>query len=413
MGKIYSSAQLTIIASAGKDPFYGLPGITDSAEDVPFQYETIKRLTVIVRPLNSIASISASKWATRGWTYQEGYLSRRRLFFTDKGTHYICNGKTDGAALHRFLPRHNQRRSPPGASTEVSDWTYRLAPFTRNLEAYSARQLTMDADALDAITGALNDQLLHEKPIHHLWAVPIFETDIDYDLSSSRKFSRGKLTQGPRSYRSIEFFLHWSHPHPRRRRPEFPSWSFLGWVGRMTYLPWPRQKHIGEHFDVHNLEVTGEHTYALTPAGTHFLDVSTYTIPLTLVNVVYTADASKSGYYVIATVDDITEAYMEVRWSKNPDTLQKNSVALTGALFIDERRLLKDICSTTVLVLEKMETHYERVAICTIASQQLETMQASARNPSGNTMTVEHWQHLDVRMQHWQQKAERQRILIG
>lgn len=415
MGRIYSSAQLTIIASAGEDPFYGLPGLTNNATTIPFQSEIINGLTLIVRPLSSVPSISVSKWATRGWTYQEGYLSRRRLFFTNQGIHYICNATSTGSALHRFLPRSSPHRGPAKTYSEVSDWTYRLAPVTRNLEAYSDRQLTVDSDALDAITGALNDQMMHEKPIHHLWGIPIFETNIDYDLTSSKNFSKGKIEYGARNYIAIEFLLHWSHGKPRQRRPGFPSWSFLGWKGHINYLAWPRQTHVGQYFDVHNLQKTGKHTFALLPAGTHHLDVSTYTIPLTLVHVIDPVDASKSGYYVVTAVNRITDAdaYIEVRWSKDPDSVPKNEIALTGALFIDERKLLKEISATTMLVLEKVEGHYERVGVCTIMSQQLKTMPASVRASSNNTVIVECWQHLDLRMQHWQQIAERQHILIG
>lgn len=271
----------------------------------------------------------------------------------------------------------------------------------------------MDSDALDAITGALNDQMMHDKPIHHLWGIPIFETDIDYDLSSSKNFSKGKIEPGARDNTAIELLLHWSHGRPRQRRLGFPSWSFLGWKGHINYLPWPRQTHVGEYFDVHNLQRTGKHTFALLPAGTHHLDVSTYTMPLTLISVSDTVDASKSGYYATAAVDESTDAYIEVHWSKDPASMHENGVVLTGALFIDERKLLKEISSTTMLVLEKVGRHYERVGICTIMSQQLKTMPASARNASIDSIVVGDWRYRDVRMQHWQQRAGRQRILIG
>lgn len=418
MGKIYSSAQLTIIASVGEDPSYGLPGLGAKEEDTPFEYETIKRLTVIVRPLDPNISITASKWATRGWTYQEGYLSRRRIFFTNKSIRYICNSTvvTVNGDLHRFLPRASQRSTTPKAYSEVTDWTARLVGFTRNLEAYSARQLSVDGDALDAITGALQDQMTKEIPVHNLWGVPIFETDIDYDLSPSKKFSKGKLKDGLRDYKSIEFLLHWRHSRPRRRRPGFPSWSFLGWVGRVNYLNWPRQTHIGENFNVHNLQATGRNTFALTPAATLYLDVTTFTIPFALVDVKYPEDATKNGYYLVAALDDTTEAFVElplVHWSRDPAGIHRNKTPLTGALFIDERKLLKEASSTTTLILQKLGNHYERMGVCTIVSLGLNTLQTPVRTVTGASMTVKNWEPRDVRMQEWQQRAKRERILIG
>ncbi|KAF2632946.1 hypothetical protein BU25DRAFT_86537 [Macroventuria anomochaeta] len=396
-----------------EDPSYGLPGLTTIDEEVPFKYEKIKRLSVILRPLDSITRITASKWATRGWTYQEGYLSRKRIFFTNKNDHFICNASTTSAALHRFLPRAGQRPRPLKVYSEVSDWTYRLAPFTRNLEAYSSRQLSVDSDALDAITGALNDQMVNEKPVHHLWGIPIFETDIDYDLGPLKKFSKGRIQHGTRECPVIEFLLHWNHSRPCRRRSEFPSWSFLGWAGRIDYLAWPRQTHIGEHFIVHNLQAAGHAKFALTPTGTHYLDVTTSTIPLALVDVKCPVDTTQNGYYAVARLDANTEAYVQVHWSRDPGSIRREGSTLTGALFIDERKLLKEISSTTSFVLEGNGNRYERIGSCTIFSMQLKTLPDTVRTMSGSSVIVKSWEYKEVRMQEWQKRATRERILIG
>lgn len=425
MGKIYSSAQLTIIASVGENPEYGLPGITNHDSEVPFRYETIKRLKVIVRPMKSIESIIVSKWATRGWTYQEGYLSRKRLFFTDKGVHYICNAATTGSNLHRFLPRSKETKPRSRPYTEVSIWTFRLAPVTRNLEAYSARQLSVDSDALNAITGALNAQMMNQLPVHHLWSVPIFETDIDFDLGPSRDFSKGRNPQGMTM--SIEFLLEWYHYRPCRRRPEFPSWSFLGWAGRIYYSPWPRQTHIGEHFTVHNLQKSEQPSgpaviqldsdatprFALTPPGTRYLDITTYTLPLAFINVSWTHDAPKNGYHVVADLHNGTEVYAPVKWSREPSEVYQSGSALIGALFITERKIQKPQSSTVVFVLEKHDDCYERIGLCVFPGAKLKIVKASLREASGSVVKVEDWEYADVKMSEWQNMATKQRILLG
>ncbi|KAJ8118061.1 hypothetical protein OPT61_g886 [Boeremia exigua] len=425
MGKIYSSAQLTIVASVGEDPSYGLPGITSIDEDVPFVYERIKDLTMILRPLSSIASIAASKWATRGWTYQEGYLSRKRIFFTNKGVHYLCNAASTNSALHRFLPRPDQRPPPSRPYSEVSAWTYRLSPLTRNLEAYSARQLSVDADALDAITGALNAQVTNEMPVYHIWGVPICETDIDFDHVSPKNLSKGRIQPGQPM--SIEFLLQWHHYRPCRRRPDFPSWSFLGWAGRIFYYPWPRQIHVGEYFVIHNLkrldqtrspqslEANLEVPFSLSPPGSHYLDVTMYTIQLALVNVNWRDDSVEKGYYdngwqIAVSLQDKAEVFFPVQWSRDPSEIDPNT-ALLGALFISERKIEKSQTSTVVFVLEKKGDHFERVGLCIFRGSELRTVPSDLRK--GARATVEEWSHRHVSMREWQSMATKNRISIG
>ncbi|KAH6642102.1 heterokaryon incompatibility protein-domain-containing protein [Boeremia exigua] len=424
MGKIYSSAQLTIVASVGEDPSYGLPGITTPKEAVPFIHETIKRLTVILRPLNPMASIATSRWATRGWTYQEGYLSHKRLFFTNRGVHYICNA-TGG---QRFLPRPEKRAAPSKPYTEVSTWTFRLAPLTRNLEAYSARQLSVDADALDAITGALTAQRTAEMPVHHLWGIPLCETDINFDTTAAPHTSNGRLPPGEPL--STEFLLQWYHYAPCRRRPEFPSWSFLGWAGRIFYYPWPRQIHIGAHFTVHNLEKTDAVAstdvlaspatpaetiprFCLTPPGTHRLDVTVYTLPLAPVHVTWPSPPDPDyidGLHVAVTLPDRSEIFFPVHWSRFPGEIPLDT-PLLGALFLSERKMDKSRHFTAVWVLAVRGAAYERVGFCVFRGSGLRVVGAGVRR--GARASVEGWDEKLVSMREWQGLAVKKRVLVG
>ena len=383
----------------------------------------------MLRPLNSIKSITTSKWATRGWTFQEGYLSRKRLFFTDKGVHYVCNGSRTGGALHGFLSLESSRSQKMKAPSAVSAWTLRLAPFTRNLEAYSARQLSVDSDALDAITGALNDQAAKDKPLYHLWGVPIFETDIDYDLGPSTNFAKGTIQPGTRNHTSIEFLLQWNHYRPCRRRTEFPSWSYLGWTGRIYVSPWPRQKHIGEHFVVHNLEVGNSirdhvptnpssafrtlQNYTLRPHGTRYLDVTTSTVPLCLVNVTWSDDVEHNGFHVAIALSKSKHGYISVKWSRDPDAVKADGRSLRGALFIDERKLLKKRSSTTLFVLEQYGEHFERIGLCTLSGNGVQTVSVADKAASDTGVLVHKWQMEPLEMRDWQQLSTKQRILIG
>ncbi|KAK6851482.1 hypothetical protein PG995_011607 [Apiospora arundinis] len=88
MGQIYYQASLTIFAAAGPDPSYGLPGVS-RARLLP---DTVVHHPYTITPIPDKPQryIQQSIWATRGWTYQEAYLSRRRLFFTDVQLYFEC-----------------------------------------------------------------------------------------------------------------------------------------------------------------------------------------------------------------------------------------------------------------------------------------------------------------------------------
>jgi hypothetical protein len=90
MSKIYSSAQATIIAAAGSDPSYGLPGVGEKSR-IPQSQVKIGARTLCWTMEHSSSLLSKSVWMTRAWTYQEALLSRRRLIFTDKQLYFECS----------------------------------------------------------------------------------------------------------------------------------------------------------------------------------------------------------------------------------------------------------------------------------------------------------------------------------
>ncbi|KAK8250255.1 heterokaryon incompatibility protein-domain-containing protein [Phyllosticta capitalensis] len=67
MGRIYSHAIVTLVAYKGGGAGYGLHGVSDRMSRI--------------HPMEP-RSLEFSKWATRGWTYQEAVLSPRLIYFT-------------------------------------------------------------------------------------------------------------------------------------------------------------------------------------------------------------------------------------------------------------------------------------------------------------------------------------------
>lgn len=89
MGIIYHGAELTIIAIAGEDDGYGLPGVGIERTG---QFTTeIGSFTIMRFPPSLHSRTKGSKWGTRGWTFQEELISRRRLYFAHEQVFFLCN----------------------------------------------------------------------------------------------------------------------------------------------------------------------------------------------------------------------------------------------------------------------------------------------------------------------------------
>lgn len=246
MGQIYASAHLTIIAAAGLDPTYGLPGVSQPRQETSARAEQIGPVSLVELCTPTANGLLNSTWATRAWTFQEGILSKRRLIFTETATLYICHtdylhdlnpGYSSGfnyelLALTEFfycsrLPK--QVQSSAGSSRFKEALTY--------IKAYSRRNLGFHEDALKAIVGILN-YISNDKrfPTYHFWGVPLSPLlKGDNRLENIVKKSEGGAWKYTPNEDVFEFALNWIHKDPCQRRNGFPSWSPLGWNGSVDY----------------------------------------------------------------------------------------------------------------------------------------------------------------------------------
>ncbi|KAK4204559.1 heterokaryon incompatibility protein-domain-containing protein [Triangularia verruculosa] len=218
MAEIYGSAQATIVAAAGSDPTYGLPGVSTTQRS-PQPYVKLRGRTLTWTYGSTRDDISNSVWSTRGWTYQEGVLSSRRLVFTDKQVYFQCGLSSFSEAFNIPFERAGW------ASHDNMFPRFRTAPYSLEIGdriyEYTQRKLGNENDILNAFQGIQGQLAKHKPPIHNIWGIPV--------LCKPREWS-----PSPKGFLAG---LCWSLEKSNGRRHGFPSWSWAGWKGPAMLHP--------------------------------------------------------------------------------------------------------------------------------------------------------------------------------
>lgn len=221
MCDIYNRASVTIIAAAGDGPDYGLPGVSSKRQQPP--RVCIGSRTLFATFPDPQTRISRSKWSTRGWTFQEGLLARRRLVFTDQQVYFQCAETGVFEAYDRSgeinVSLYTSRLWQPGPVYPYFCMGHSGAPdIWLSIDKYAGLTLGNTQDILDAFLGVLN-----------------YYEEVAYPrLSLHARNVAGLPMQtapcGTQSWPSELFIaLGWPCDMPARRRDGFPSWSWIGW----------------------------------------------------------------------------------------------------------------------------------------------------------------------------------------
>jgi heterokaryon incompatibility protein (HET) len=233
MDAIYGHSILTIIAACGKDAQSGLSGMRQGSRlciQEPFTAKGIAFVqTLDPVNVNSTGYLAESRWNTRGWTFQEGLLSPRLLIFTPEQVYWQCGESSwceDGfweVENSQAVYRHglvDSFRNIWCSRTESAEKRYRQL-----VEVYSQRTLTQESDGLDAFKGILSAFELHSG-MEFFWALPVkyFGTALtwpahDDEVQVRRRTGLCKL----------------SDPSGRVVDCPFPTWSWVGWVGKIYF----------------------------------------------------------------------------------------------------------------------------------------------------------------------------------
>ena len=236
MSAIYSGAWATIISLSGRSARSGLPRVGTLEGVVPQLFCEIwgKRLLSVMPTLSQ--QISWSLWESRAWTFQEGLLSPRRLFFTNHQVYFECNSvqcceSLDDSRSPFHLPSDEERRVALDAMVE-DRYTGPRGVIGRGVlrdpfrPISGAEEAQVDDDDFEKYLRLVHSYTM-KKMLH----------DVDSLNAFSAMFTRlaenhykGGFVQGL-PVEDLPRALLWFHPTPPRRRVDFPAWSWAGWEG--------------------------------------------------------------------------------------------------------------------------------------------------------------------------------------
>ncbi|KAI1467828.1 HET-domain-containing protein [Daldinia caldariorum] len=230
MDAVYANSELVIIAAAGQDENYGLPGVSCRPRVVMPTVETKGvRVSWFQEPEGLIEK---SKWNTRGWTYQEAFLARRRLVFLDDQMYFECESAfysdmVEDSWTHRYST--GKSRGGVWRASVIADHLYHFCNTI--VGQYTARELSYDSDSLLALGGVLNHFRNADFRFKHVWGIPWDIKDRNCRVLKPQIFTLGLCWSHIRNC--------WDGPKKPRRRTTilmFPSWAWAGWAGQVRYL---------------------------------------------------------------------------------------------------------------------------------------------------------------------------------
>jgi Heterokaryon incompatibility protein (HET) len=249
MDLVYNSSQLTIIAAAGQNPDFGLPGVSNGRPPIQAHGRIGRHFLVSTLP-DPVHIIKRSKWNQRGWTYQEGLLSRRRLVFTEEQVYFECPGMFCNEVLnvrlenlHTLNKRRFRARYTRGIDTGLFPKQIGSEPLEvfRRIEEYSTRSLTNQSDILMGILGIFRSFEMSSQGVRQCIGVPIHTISRKLltarDLDPKGRESLNAIAHIPTRSRLTGFCagLCWNTKEPLEKRVGFPSWSWTGWIGEIEW----------------------------------------------------------------------------------------------------------------------------------------------------------------------------------
>lgn len=158
MALIYANASVTILAIQGDHANSGLPGFCGISEPRHLlqNIHTLDEETnVILSPVDTAlyeVGIDNPVWASRGWTFQEHFFSRKRLIFDGNSIRWECASATWRESVE--LPSHLDRTHQViGCESILQPKLPNLGGIGKIIYDYNQRQFSYPEDCLNGFAG--------------------------------------------------------------------------------------------------------------------------------------------------------------------------------------------------------------------------------------------------------------------
>ncbi|KAI1279639.1 heterokaryon incompatibility protein-domain-containing protein [Xylaria sp. FL0933] len=207
MDLVYEQAYFTILAGSGTDADSGLPGVREGTRSSSHQVtsEVLPGVNLVLR--HTMEDIVAkSEYHHRGWTFQEYYLSRRKIIFIDDTVYFKCHEDSWQELEDGLTVRRDPTTDFGQALHKPSGDVYHL--LGQLLNKYTTRELKVPTDYVFAMAGVCR-RLADYAQCGLLFGIPVAVLDW--------------------------FLLFYPNKTGLRRRDGFPSWAWAGWYGQVYY----------------------------------------------------------------------------------------------------------------------------------------------------------------------------------
>lgn len=220
MDLVYKGSRITIVASEGPDPDFGLPGVSRA--------RAYPSCSVVIDgdggPGSQVSVVPGfipgqCTWDKRAWTLQEAVLSTRLLVFNGHYAAFFCCG---GATREDLSSIDSQALVGEKKKTSMTNWVldfassttidllsgFRMSSYRELVKLYTSRKMANPMDALNAVSGLL----AHWRNI----------TQTEFVMGHPTEFLSDSLIWVGKNYH-------------HRGHPGIPSWSWAAWEGNVVY----------------------------------------------------------------------------------------------------------------------------------------------------------------------------------
>lgn len=251
MGAIYASAKFTIIATDG-DARYGIPGLKGISQRRNLQQPILdlkgEKYTIHKKVKLSNSHFDKQPYFLRAWTFQEFFLSKRRLIIADNQFHWICSTANFHEDLYGKDPKTTNAYDET-ARFRISDIISGIPNFREFgglFDEYNERHLTFPEDALAGVSGIISI-MSRSFDGGFIYGLPemCFESALMWQPTFSVGVSRKRT--------------HSKTDHSMLGVSHLPSWSWLGWkVSPLTIA----DENSGELYDAYPTTTCITHWYS-------------------------------------------------------------------------------------------------------------------------------------------------------